>query len=74
MFFYLYELRLKGFLTVCLDIHHVQRMRDDRLLKRILSAEVPGVRGRGRPRRSIIDSVRSNLEVRGLGWTSRLLL
>ena len=66
MFFYLYELRLKGFLTVCLDIHHVQRMRDDRLLKRILSAEVPGVRGRGRPKRRFIDSVRWDLGVRGL--------
>ena len=28
---------------------HVQRMRDDRLPKRILSAEIPGVRGRDRP-------------------------
>ena len=40
-------------------------MRDDRLPKRILSAEVPGVRGRGRPKRRFIDSVRSNLGVRG---------
>ena len=46
---------------------HVQRMRDDRLPKRILSAEVPGVRLRGRPRRRFIDSIRSDLEVRGLG-------
>ena len=45
---------------------HVQRMRDDRLPKRILFAEVPDVRGRGRPRRRFIDSVRSDLEVRGL--------
>ena len=41
-------------------------MRDDRLPKRILSAEVPGVRGRGRPRRRLADSVRSDLGVRGL--------
>ena len=41
-------------------------MHDDRLPKRILSAEVPGVRGRGRPRRRFIDSVRSDLEVRRL--------
>ena len=41
-------------------------MRDDRLPKRILSAEVPGVRGRSRRRRRFIDSVRSDLEVRGL--------
>ena len=43
---------------------HVQRMRDDRLPNRILSAEVPDVRGRGKPRRRFIDSVRSDLEVR----------
>ena len=48
-------------------VGHVQRMRDDRLPKRILSAEVPGVRLRGRPRRRFIDSIRSDLEVRGLG-------
>ena len=41
-----------------------QRMRDDRLPKRILSAEVPGVGGR--VRRWFIDSVRSDLEVRRL--------
>ena len=45
---------------------HVQRMQDDRLPKRILFAEVPGVRGRGRPRRRFIDSIRSDLEIRGL--------
>ena len=45
---------------------HVQRMRDNRLPKRILSAEVPGVRGRGRPRRRSIDSVISDLEVKWL--------
>ena len=44
----------------------MQRLRYDRLLKRILSAEVPGVRGRDRVRRRFIDSVRSDLEVRGL--------
>ena len=31
-----------------------------------MSAEVPCVRGRGRPRRRFIDSVRWDLEVRGL--------
>lgn len=45
---------------------HVQRMGDNRLPKKILSAEVPGVRPRGRPRRRFIDSIRSDLEVRGL--------
>ena len=48
-------------------------MRDDRLPKRILSAEVPGVRGRGRPRRRFIDSVRSDLEVRGLRLDERVI-
>ena len=45
---------------------HVQRMHCDRLPKRILSAEVSGARGRGRPRRRFIDAVRSDLEIRGL--------
>ena len=45
---------------------HVQRMQDYRLPKRILSAEVPGVRPRGRPRKRFIDSIRSDLEIRGL--------
>ena len=48
-------------------------MRDDRLPKRILSAEVSGVRGRGRPRRRFIDSVRSDLEVRGLKLDERVI-
>ena len=47
-------------------IRYEQSMRDDRLPKRILSAEVPCVKGRGRPRRRFIDLVRSDLEVRGL--------
>ena len=42
---------------------HVERMRDDRLPKRILSAVVPGVIGRGRSRRRFMDTVRSALEV-----------
>ena len=50
---------------------HVQRMRDDRLLKRILFAEFPGVRGR--PRRWFIDSGRSDLEVRGLRLDERVI-
>lgn len=45
---------------------HVQRMGDIRLPKRILAAEVPGALSRGRPRRRFIDSVKSDLEVRGL--------
>ena len=45
---------------------HVQRMGNDRLPKRILDAQVPGVRPRGRPRRRFIDSIKSDLEVRGL--------
>lgn len=43
----------------------VQRMQDDRLPKKILAAEVLGRRGRGRPRRRFIDSVKVDLEIRG---------
>src|ERR1700761_5076535 len=45
---------------------HVQRMQSDRLPRRIMSEEVQGKRGRGRPRRRFLDSVRSDLEIRGL--------
>ena len=45
---------------------HVQRVQSDRLPRRIMSEEVQGKRGRGRPRRRFLDSVRSDLEIRGL--------
>lgn len=45
---------------------HVQRMQASRLPKRIMSAEVQGIRGRGRPRRRFLDSVKCDLEFRGL--------
>src|ERR1700744_6682995 len=45
---------------------HVQRMQSDRLPWRIMSEEVQGKRCRGRPRRRFLDSVRSDLENRGL--------
>src|ERR1700744_890733 len=48
-------------------------MRDDRLPKS-LPAEVPGVRGRSRPRKRFIDSVRSDLEFRGLILDERVPL
>ena len=48
-------------------------MRDGRLSKRILSTEVPGVRGRFRPRRRFIDSVRSDLEVRVLKLDEKVI-
>ena len=47
---------------------HVQRMDEVRLPKRILNAELPGRRGRGRPRRRYIDSVRDDVIARGLNW------
>src|SRR6201990_2946078 len=45
---------------------HVQWMQSDRLPWGIMSEEVQGKRGRGRPRRRFLDSVRSDLEIRGL--------
>ena len=45
---------------------HVQRMGSDRLPRRIMSEEVQCKRGKGRPRRKFLDSVRSDLEIRGL--------
>ena len=42
---------------------HVQRMQSDRLPRRIMSEEVKGKRGRGRPWRRFLDSVKSDLEI-----------
>lgn len=47
---------------------HVRRMNDDRLPKKILSAGVDGIRGRGRPRRRYLDSVKCDLRARGYEW------
>lgn len=45
---------------------HTLRMNESRMPKRLLDSEVEGSRGRGRPRRRFIDSVKSDLEIRGL--------
>src|SRR6202000_1458805 len=45
---------------------HVQRMQSDRLPMKIMSEEVQCKLGRGRPRGRLLDSVRSDLEIRGL--------
>ena len=42
----------------------MQRMNEARLPKKLLEAEV-GTRGRGRPRRRFIDSVKCDLDIRG---------
>src|SRR3978361_1078345 len=52
---------------------HVERMEDFRLPKRILYSEVDGGRNRGRPRRRFLDSVKSDLNERGVE-TSRIAL
>ena len=56
---------------------HVERMEDFRLPKRILYSEVDGRRNRGRPRRRFLDSIKSDLNEKGLEWgveTSRIAL
>jgi len=45
------------------------RMSNSRMPKKLLSSELEGSRGRGRPRRRFIDSVKADLEVRGLNLT-----
>ena len=45
---------------------HVERMGDDRLVKRVYDSEVRGVRRRGRPRKSWMDGLKETLERRGL--------
>ena len=45
---------------------HLNRMSESREPKKILEADIAGRRSRGRPRRRWRDSVRSDLEIRGL--------
>ena len=45
---------------------HTLRMNDSRMPKRLLNSDHEGSRGRGRPRRRFIDSVKGDLNVRGL--------
>ena len=45
---------------------HVERMEDDRLVKRVYDSEVMGGRRRGRPRKCWIDGVKEVLERKGL--------
>ena len=45
---------------------HVERMGDERLVKRVYESEVRGVRRRGRPRKCWMDGVKETLGKRGL--------
>ena len=45
---------------------HVERMGDERLVKRVYESEVTGVRRRGRPRKSWMNGVKEALERKGL--------
>ena len=45
---------------------HVERMGDERLVKRVYESDIRGVRRRGRPRKSWINGVKETLEKRGL--------
>ena len=45
---------------------HVERMRNERLVKRVYDPEVRGVRRRGRPRKSWMNGVKETLERKGL--------
>ena len=45
---------------------HMERMEEDRFLKRILGSGVSGVRLRGRPRVGLMDSVKRVLDERGM--------
>ena len=45
---------------------HMERMNEERLTKRVWSAEAKGVRPRGRPRMKWMDGVKKAMEVRGL--------
>ena len=45
---------------------HVMRREDDYVGKRVMGMEIEGRRGRGRPKRRWMDSVRADLTEKGL--------
>ena len=45
---------------------HVERMKDERMLKKVMNARVNGVGARWRPRLGWMDEVRRALQVRGM--------
>ncbi len=45
---------------------HVERMEENRLVKKVTRSDVRGVRPRGRPRMGWLDSVKSALGARGM--------
>ena len=45
---------------------HVERMRDERMTKRVYESDVRGVRRRGRPRKCWMDGVKEVLARKGL--------
>ena len=46
---------------------HVERMGEERLVRRVYESNVRGARCRGRPRACWLDEVKRVLRVRGLG-------
>ena len=53
---------------------HVERMREERLVKRMCQANVEGNRGRGRPQRRWKDKVKDLLLGRGLNEKEEMML
>ena len=45
---------------------HVERMEDERMLKKVMNARVNGVGARGRPRLEWMDGARRALQDRGM--------
>jgi len=47
-------------------LHHLERMEDDRMPKKILTHEMEGMRRRGRPRKGWKEEVERDLQVLGV--------
>ena len=47
---------------------HLERMEEDRMLKKIFTEELEGPRGRGRPRKRWKEEVERDLKVLGVSW------
>ena len=60
------ELSSRADMAVLRWFGHMERMEDERMTKRVMVAEVRGVRARGRPRLGWKDGVRRALDVRGM--------
>ena len=62
------SIETKGGKNILRWFGHVERMSDERLLKKVYKSTIDGDRGRGRPKKRWRDCVKEYVEKRGVNW------